>query len=684
MRKRRSKGATLGLVAVIALVIIVIGVAIFILVKIMGGGRELANATDAGVLNIAKKALRDPSKSAFSFSNPDVGNNFALLGENPSNLNLVVYNRLVAQSALVALNAKDEGTAAAGQHARRVWAALNEVAQYLRQNHESAVLVGQHFSSMAGSNNLKMLGNNGVGMSDNAVSFMKRGASTNIYINPTVLATVSSSSLIPINSSGKASPTGYKYFSGYAPFNVTLPATGDSLTFAGVTVSPQDRPHLVNLGQFTDLSEESFVTGMGYPAGTLPPNSFKAGGTSQESTSKTMAGAVACAMVGCLNQEYEMAIPYGYLILKNGPSAPAPPQSVAFSNDDIHHFELGLYGGIHLQGSGAGGSEMFSTKGHLFQSWADANAAGTLPEQHIIDQSFAHIHRIDGTAPSLDDFKGITSGDTTHCTWLDYDEPSPQPNCVTALPAFKSAYGRPGSTDSDASHWQANGYTVLEKMKVDLLRARSGITTCATVVPDAQPSGMKWYNVFAPGNLCAPSHVKYNFCEIKTPWDYLRMIDRRLNGSCEEYTVFQKIVKRCQQIKPSTTEAEVETLLKSKDLPLGSWLYIYASGGNLTIAESPPPWVVAGTTSDGAARSCGDFRYVYDEVNAAVDTHHSSSPGAGIYGDGGFNQQPFTREPDVMTKDEAIWTPSTGFNNLLGEVLFQNSCTGGGKYCQPN
>jgi hypothetical protein len=40
------------------LVVIVIGVGFFFLSKIIGGGREVANATDAGALNVAKQAIR--------------------------------------------------------------------------------------------------------------------------------------------------------------------------------------------------------------------------------------------------------------------------------------------------------------------------------------------------------------------------------------------------------------------------------------------------------------------------------------------------------------------------------------------------------------------------------------------------------------------------------------------------
>lgn len=58
MKLRRQRGATLGLVAACVFLVILVGVGFFFLSKIIGGGREVANATDAGVLNVAKQAVR--------------------------------------------------------------------------------------------------------------------------------------------------------------------------------------------------------------------------------------------------------------------------------------------------------------------------------------------------------------------------------------------------------------------------------------------------------------------------------------------------------------------------------------------------------------------------------------------------------------------------------------------------
>lgn len=66
MRRRHdNRGATLSLVVVTTLVIMVLGMGIFFLTKLLGGARELQNATDSGNLNVAKQSLRTPDLKLF-------------------------------------------------------------------------------------------------------------------------------------------------------------------------------------------------------------------------------------------------------------------------------------------------------------------------------------------------------------------------------------------------------------------------------------------------------------------------------------------------------------------------------------------------------------------------------------------------------------------------------------------
>src|ERR1700735_1916684 len=70
MKTRQQRGATLGLAAACVFLVIAIGVCFFFVAKIIGGGREVANATDGGALNVAKEALKRGSVDLRTISAP--------------------------------------------------------------------------------------------------------------------------------------------------------------------------------------------------------------------------------------------------------------------------------------------------------------------------------------------------------------------------------------------------------------------------------------------------------------------------------------------------------------------------------------------------------------------------------------------------------------------------------------
>ena len=668
MKLRRRRGATLGFVAIIVLVIAILGVAFFVMAKMLGGGREIANAVDAGVLNVAKIAIRTPAKDANSFSNPDVAQNFALLGESPRNLDLLTYNRLVAQSILVALNAKEEGTLLSAQNARKVWIALKDVASFIRTNQDKSAVMGSYFDSLSRANNIKMLGNNSIDLSDYGVSFMKRGASTNIWIDPAILATVSGGSTVPINSTGHSSASGKKYMAGYVPMSVSLPATADSLTFAGVPVGPGDRPHLVKLGEFQNDAKDDFIVGKGapaYPPDTLPPNSYKASGISMENHSHGMAGAIASAIVGCLNLDFEMQIPYGYIEIINGPRSTGSSTAVANFKDDIFNYELAH--GIWAQGTN--GNDPFTTDGFLYLAWQQYNTGSGVGTKPDVAKSLGSFKRVDGAAVTEDDLKRITmEAPDAECLWAYYDDPMEKPRCLDLLDAFKAAYNRPGSTDS--GNVADGGFTTLEQFKSDVLRARVNIRTCATAMAPTETTGVKWFQHNTA--YSAPTGHPYNFSLEKSAYEYLEMIDE-VSSTCGTNTVFNEILRRAREIVPSTSKAQLQEIMKTNKLPLGARQYIFRSGSALICSLSPPPWMVPGVVADGASNKCGE---AYPVIGDLVNTESG--------GDGGFFDTPFGKTPNGSCSDVATWVPSSGYNNCLGSLSFSNSCTGGGKFCKPN
>jgi hypothetical protein len=237
MSNRRKRGAALSLVAVTLLIIIVLGVAFYFLTKVLGGGREVANATDAGTLNIAREAMINPmipSEGAFVLLG---------LGNNPGKMSLLNYNRAVAQTLLVALNAQDEGTPDALGHAQAVLGQLNAIGNYIKTQLQDSQYMGPYFDNLSGVNSSKMFGGSAVNFQNSTyrTASMKVGQSTNIYFDvasfpkngqPPASLQVSGNTIVP-GVSGMGN-----YMAGYIPFSV--PGVG---TIYGVPVMPGQNPH---------------------------------------------------------------------------------------------------------------------------------------------------------------------------------------------------------------------------------------------------------------------------------------------------------------------------------------------------------------------------------------------------------------------------------------------------------
>jgi len=342
MKPRRRKGATLGLVAVSVLVIIVIGVGCYFLIKLCSGGREVANSTDAGTLNVAKAALRTEAASAsvpggvyqsfLDCLDPAVSGGWNGSTFTDPRISLLTYNRCVAQALLIAINANDAGTATAVANANSVWTDLQTVGTSL----SSALQTDNSwrnaaFNQLSTDNNLKMFGNNSLNQTGYKWAYMKAGGSTNVWFsqytfghvvdpaNPnisfdypektagvvpggmyytgtqTVTYTPNGSSASPYHDLGSNQGNNYQgnnaaynnaYMAGYQPIQVL------GHQFMGVPVFPQQTPHLVHLADFN----QSLVNLD--PNGFTPPNAFSIATSSKDSKSSAFGGAVSAAIVG--------------------------------------------------------------------------------------------------------------------------------------------------------------------------------------------------------------------------------------------------------------------------------------------------------------------------------------------------------------------------------------------------
>jgi len=381
MKVRRQGGATLGLVAACVFFVIVIGVGFYFLSKIIGGGREVANATDAGALNVAKQALKRGTVAMTAAQNSE----FGALTDPPGSgqVTLITYNRIIAQAMMVATNAQVEGTGIAKTNAQATAALAQAVGASLKSSLVTATTASLpgDFNSIAGVSNTKMWNGNVVSCTTISTGYLKAKGSTNVIFDPATIAAFGGWSPNDLTTGPSASnqPNGQDWLGApvapgahYMPGYDNNSFLGGSVVLTGVPVFPNTKPHLVDIGTFNaDLtSNAGFVTDPNTSA-----NAFHANAQAVEAKSSNTAGTLACAIVGVLNKDFKASFPRGFLRISNGPDAIAANgfSGVPISNGDTDIFNNQLFTGPGAA-PGASGITQDSTSGVFTTNPSDLTA----------------------------------------------------------------------------------------------------------------------------------------------------------------------------------------------------------------------------------------------------------------------------------------------------------------------
>lgn len=623
-RNRQTNGSMLVLVCALVLLVIIFGIAGFTLAKIFGGMRELQNATESGNLNVAKQALKTPSITLAPGVQQD---NFSGLVDDNGSINLRTYNRVVGQVLLVSLNAQAQGTTDSRDHARILIDALQAPSASIGQRLGDALSDSSNttgsFNLLAGANILRLLDSQSptARTQEFDTSFLKRGASSNVYLDPSVLP---AGAAVPPGtfSSGSPDASTFQYLSGYQ--SIVIPGIG---SVSGVPVLPNQQPHLVAESLF-ESSRANPIDGI-----RLPPNAFRSAGTAHERTSSSLLKAISCSIVGSLGSKFTASIPRGYLVITNPAGrmdATPPPNPANILNNE-------LFTGIFVADNGA-----FSLDRTLIERWADYNS----------------VSPPTGAAPPTEglfgDPRGIRAlggnGYPIQCDYTSMDGPGANAGCQQLAGAFREAYG-----GQDRLPGVPAELTATEQMRAnvwDVFPAGGPVQT---------PPGFTGVRIFS---YTQPSPVAEGqppvFTQAGTAAQILSQVG---NGSGSEQSILSQIRQRIREIKPEATSAEIDGLLASRTLNLGETLYIYLSGGQLLLTPTPPPWLVPGTVPDGTPSTItSSFQTIGISVNPPNDA--------------GFRNVVFGQMPNPATfalgQEEAIFTPSSGFNNLLGVLEFRS------------
>ncbi len=356
--QRQRRGATLGLVAVCVLVLTLLGSICYFFISMIGGNKQVCSATDAGTLAAARSLLSiTVPASSLSSEFQQLGVDPGTGAPDPANgqMNILAYNRAAGASLLIALNANEEATLQAYSNANTVIANLETFGNGLNTAINSAVALGNAsanaFTQIAQQNNINMMGNNSaVNLTNNlqlaAVPGANFGSKSNVYFNSAVFgsdAAMAAVAALTLDRRGQiVSSTGQSYASsqaGVAGQSFVEAYTGIQVDRSinpiyACAINPGQTPHLIDLERFNGgspnpatVSSGGTVTFPSTPYNYAPVNALMAQTQTQvtnlpkQAPANLSTNAIACAILGSLNNEYPISLPSGYVRIHNGPDA---------------------------------------------------------------------------------------------------------------------------------------------------------------------------------------------------------------------------------------------------------------------------------------------------------------------------------------------------------------------------
>lgn len=630
-----------------------VGVAFFVWMKLVGGGKELQHATDSGNLNVAKQALRAPG---IALSGADETNEFGdLVDPATGQVDLLAYDRLVGKVVLVSLNASAESSDTAKANAKKLLDMVQgdsgigtRLAQQLSQHSQLAGF----FSDVASKASTRMLQTDGqiqANSQETSVSYMARNKASNVYIDgqqvpPEVQDFLSSTNNI-------VSKNNKQYIAGYTGLKISnLP----SVLPQAVPMRPGEQPHLVNVDDFQKLNQSPLGGGGN---SLIPPNAFRSGGSSIDGNATNANLTMrSCAIVGTLGQEFPISIPRGYIKIDNTGSMDFSGQTGGGQSALANVLMQPSYVGLVNSPSG----DVFGKPGTV---------------EGIVD--FVNKHKSDSPQPpvpasllqAVDAPSNMTSaqayalaGKTVHqCNNVNSIRMGPGPQdsaCTAAYHKFLQTYG----SKVPSQNTTANGIMAVEAFKCYVLQVRGAVGSggCGSASAPGECTGLKNYDIH--GRYCLPC----NFSSEGT----LRQLLSEAPGASN---VESQLSVRMHQIKPTATQTEINNVLNSAvKFNQVSYIYQQSVGGPLVLSTSPPSFPInAGAQPDGNTQ-------VFDTGRVNLNGTIVNVPSC----EGYPNPWDCPALP-ANGQNKIQWTPSSGFNNLLGVLRFMNCASGGGDWCCP-
>lgn len=321
---RNDKGSMITLATVLLLFLIVLGLGFIAFLMFMGGQSETKNATDAGTLNVGKKALDDVTVNLGPQANQQIYRDVATddphapngLGGNQINLRRI--NRVWAKALLIQANAEDariKGSAGSGSaNATQAYNGAKTISDQLSTRLNNETNLHGFFNDYASKNSVRMLGKSAqIKVKSGAnwqTSAMDRGAESNIYIPdnsapnrgfPPHLNLNNSNFTQSTRSNIPANASNYSFLKGYNSIRI------GNKSFWFVPFLYDAKPHLVSRRYFEQMQPASNPIAWTNPV----PNAFSTEGIAGQ-TGSVNETARSWVLTNP-RQTFKLAIPHSFL-----------------------------------------------------------------------------------------------------------------------------------------------------------------------------------------------------------------------------------------------------------------------------------------------------------------------------------------------------------------------------------
>lgn len=691
-RKQGRRGATLTLVVACVFLIAIIGIAFFVIIKILGGSAEVNNTTEAGILNVAKNSLTKITV--------DVDGDLKYTIAPAKNVNLLNYNRLVAHAILVGLNAETLGPTAQA-NAKILAEQVIKIGKELDKRLGDEGILADWFTDLTYRNNTKLWNGNKVNPQDITALALRKGGSTNITLHDNLPEEAQE---LPSVQHGKD-----KYLAGYEALKFGLVA---------VPVFPSQRPHLV------DPREKELELK------NVPSNAFRVRAMAGVGDTGMKGGSLAAAIVGCVDtsSNFPVSIPAGYIEIVNLPGSELPSSWRCVSNEDnLFNNELYFPPGVTVSGctvavsaeegnwSASGYPCIFSqdekavrelTMWARMKDKADQGEAVTvppLPSSFSYPVYLAYAENEKGSAVSCppteherkqlmkmavstreisDKKDDHLSNYVRNCLDDLQEKEGLRRGCRTYLGNLAATYHplpKEGDPYADTPMFSAVDF-IKGKVIHNFQQGNGASKDKPAKISIDKITGLGKY----PRGPFHPESTPEESLPLQREATINDLLEQVAKGDCDQFRLHKNLYQRVKEIVPSTTPDQMKAILNTK-LPMGKTLYIYSPspGAQVTISETKPP-SYSGFVPDskGELLKCMN-EYPLDDVFVNTDALHPKNEVK--LADDYVRRKVYMKQEGSFTGyDKASLKLSSGYGNLLGRLEFSNRAEGSAEYWQPN